>query len=456
MITRYSLLKYFAGATKQQIDAVVKKLGVPAEELLSLANAADPTNENRFEAWVIKQMGLKKIQLPGQQKEIQNLLQTFVDLSNKRQLVEKDINKYSYEKLQQEIKNILEQDISESETLQEYLSLDGVSIFAQNRDWLILRSETAESSAELASGTRWCTSDPEVAEDYASLLIIFKKTGRHLEKMYQLAEDGTDLKNIQDQKPGTIEDSLGSLIFEEYKNSSFSDSYLVETVKTLFASGWEPSEEKTKEVVEYILPDIHSSDIYETIEITYIHTFRNAYLDYRNRGMDEDYVIELIDEYFTGFHDVPRWLEFEKEILKGNFLSPKDERVLSLIYRYLAWVPTSETKERIPIDIFCFNIEPVDLTLWARNMYYYFYKVLKTGDRIPEFESLIEKIIKKEDIPFDYITSLIGEYWICVARKGEEWLEVEDFLLDHHLRGAFSADGVYASGWERYAQGLRG
>ncbi len=450
MIKKYSQL-YFAGATQQQIDAAVKKLGVSPEELLSLANEADPTKENKFEAWVIKQMGLKKIQLPGQQKEIYNLLNIFIDLSNKRQLQERDINKYSYEGLQQEIKNIRGQDVAQSDIVKKYLQLEGVDIFGQNEDWLILRSEEPESSATLASGTKWCTSDPDVASDYESLFICFEKAGSHLTKSYQFTLDGTDLKDTQDNNPTSFPDSLAELIIYCYKTKYISKGYLAEVIKSMFASGWEPTPDRAKEVIEDIR--IPFSEIYDTIDMTKQHDFRNGFLKYKERTLEEGYVIKLLNEYIDGFHDVPRWPEFEEGLLQGTLFSLKKEGVMPLLYKYLAGV---QTQERIPVDTLCFKSEPEDISLWARNMYYYFHKFLNTGERIPEFEKLIEKIIKKSDASSNIVASLIGEYWIRVAKRTEEWLEVEDFLLSHQERGAFSSDGVYSSGWERYVQGVRG
>ena len=62
MIKKYSQL-YLAGATKQQIDTAAKRLNLTPEELLKLVNEADPTNEKKFEAWLIKQLVFKNIRL---------------------------------------------------------------------------------------------------------------------------------------------------------------------------------------------------------------------------------------------------------------------------------------------------------------------------------------------------------------------------------------------------------
>ncbi len=452
MIKKYSQL-YFAGATQQQIDAVVKKLNIPQDELLYLANEADPTKENRFEAWLIKQMGLKKIQLPGQQKEIYNLLNTFIDLSNKRQLQEKDINKYSYENLQQEIKNIRGQDASQSDAVKKYLQLEGVGIFGQNEDWLILRSEDPESSSILASGTKWCTSDPDVAEDYEILLICFEKAGSHLTKRYQLDYTGADIKDIQDNKPDYFPDSLAELIIAGYKTNHFNSGYLAETIKSMFISGWKPNPERAKEVISSILSKIHTSEIYDTIEQTNQHDFRDAFLQYEKKMLPLYSLMDLLQEYFTNWYKkIPRWKEFEQAVLKDKqMFNPADPEVLRTIHQYLAAV---ETEERIPLDKFEFNFKDKDYAQWARDMFDYMTQFLETGKRLPDFEKYIEKLIKKIDpASIPNVATLIAEYWIRVAKKEEQWIAVEDFLIKSPDRGSF---GSYSHPYDRYVQAVRG
>ncbi len=449
MIVKYSQLKQ-AGATKQQIDAATKKLNLTAEELLYLVNKADPTPEHKFEAWLIKQLVLGKIKLPADSRKVQDKLLMFMSLINKKQIKEKDINKYSYEELTQEIDRILDQDVSSEDTNNKLLSLPGVEIFGQNRDWFILKSEDPESSVALASGTKWCTSNIETAEEYESgLLIVFKKMGKHLEKMFQFTPDGYDFKDIQDNNPTHIEDSLGLLILESTVGTIYG------ILKTLFIVGWNPPEEIKKKYIMLALPEAHISENLETISETNQHDYRMAFLQYKKRGTDIEFALDLLYSYFDNYPEgIPRWPEFEQAVLKDKYLFDRtDPKVLSVVNMY---VEIANTEERIPIDTLCFNFKEKDYNDWAYGMYEYFKKFLSYNRvRIPEFEKYIEKLITKK-IPNDAkasVASLIGEYWIRVGKKGEEWPAVEDFLKNNQ-NGRLP--GLYSSGWERYLQAVRG
>lgn len=206
MIKKYSQL-YFAGATQQQIDAVVKKLNIPQEELLSLANEADPTKENKFEAWLIKQMGLKKIQLPVEKDKTLFLLQDFINFSNTKQLSKRDINQYKLEELQEEISTIKKPELQDafSHEVNEYLKLPAVSIFGQNKDYLVLKVQNIDSLMKIGDSTEWCTRHRQQAERYLLTLryhylyVVFKKEKGKLVKFAQITPDFKEMQDVSNE-----------------------------------------------------------------------------------------------------------------------------------------------------------------------------------------------------------------------------------------------------------------
>ncbi len=217
MITKYSHLK-LAGATKQQIDTAASKLNISPEELLKLVNKADPTKEKKFEAWLIKQLVFKNIRLPEDAPRIKQVLENFIDLSNKNQLKQRDIQRYkTIQDLETEIDAIKETEVTEetSEKLKEYLSLPGVSILGQNKEWLILSVKEPESASTLALGTKWCTSNPETAKNYIlankGLYVVFAKEGTALNKYGQFTGDFSQFKDLKDLEIDQITNSLFDL-----------------------------------------------------------------------------------------------------------------------------------------------------------------------------------------------------------------------------------------------------
>jgi len=219
-ICKYSQL-YLAGATQQQIDAVVKKLNIPQEELLFLANEADPTKENKFEAWLIKQMGLKKIQLPAEKDKTLSLLQDFINFSNTKQLSKRDINQYKLEELQEEISTVKKPDLQDafSHEVNEYLKLTGVSIFGQNKDYLVLKVHNIDSLMKIGDSTEWCTRHRQQAERYLLTLqhhylyVVFKKEKGNLVKFAQITPDFKEMQDVSNE--ALLPDSSLYALFKE-------------------------------------------------------------------------------------------------------------------------------------------------------------------------------------------------------------------------------------------------
>lgn len=220
MIQKYSQL-YLAGATQQQIDATVKKLGLSQDELLAVVNEADPTKENKFEAWIMKQMFAEVIELPQDKEKIFSLLQDFIIFSNKKKLQKRDINQYRVDELEEEIASIKDPNLQDafSSEVNELLKLPGVEVLSQNKDYLVLKVWGIDSVVKLGDSTQWCTRHPEQAEKYLIdrgynfLYVVFAKEKGKLIKLAQITPDFKEMQNI-DNKSFSPDNSLYS-VFKE-------------------------------------------------------------------------------------------------------------------------------------------------------------------------------------------------------------------------------------------------
>lgn len=218
MIIKYSRLYLAAGATKEQIAAVAKKLGVDPKELLSLVQETDISGKRVYEVWLLKQVGLKNIILPEDKERVQKVLKDFEILNNRNQLQFKNIQQYlKIHTLEDEIREVKGEALGESFSfdVQKYLKLPGVELYGQNSEWLILEVSDPESLSQIADSTNWCTINPTTAKYYLSFgnqYVIFKKEGDKLVKYAQAEKNFSQFKNVKDDEILIISDSLYELL----------------------------------------------------------------------------------------------------------------------------------------------------------------------------------------------------------------------------------------------------
>jgi hypothetical protein len=219
MITKYSLL-YSAGATKQQIETAANKLKITPEELLTLVNNADPTNEKKFEAWLIKQLVFRNIILPEDQPRVLQTLQNFMLYSNKKLLKNKDINGYKkIHDLESEIDSLRMEsfDPREKLTIETLKTFPGVEVF-EGDDYVIAIVSNIESLEILGLGTKWCTRQDYPGGSLASVYlrdsftkrvyIMYTLEGNFLERKYQFEDSFDQVMDESDQRVGLTEDMV--------------------------------------------------------------------------------------------------------------------------------------------------------------------------------------------------------------------------------------------------------
>jgi hypothetical protein len=447
VIKKYSLLQRYAGATQQQIDSVATKLNLTPEQVVSLANAVDPTPEKKFEAWILKQMGFKNIILPEDGNRVQQVLQDFITLSNKKQLQKRDIQQYRrIHDLEAEIDKIkgLEATPETSEKLNEYLQLPGVEIFLQIPGWLVLSVKNPHSAAELASGTKWCTSDPETADYYIAgyfLLVFFEKTGTSLKKMYQATLSFDQFMDVTDDPVTEIESDLAQAIVDKYFTILEKDpdddtlySSIYETIRQfLFMEA--PLNEETIQFAVDSTPN--GDEVWENIYRTGIHDFREKLIE--SEATPQEFMY-LFNSYTEIEWEIPRWKEFEKAVEREQFdFDLQSEDTVYTILSYLAGVEKFgrwETVDNYLLDA-KFVANPDHFGIWFHKMI----KYLKFNDapdieRWAEFETFIQKLMQKAEklTPPDIfawrISLLAATYWRYFAPKYTRWNdEVEDFIL---------------------------
>ncbi len=222
MIDTHSSIK-LTGIKREQLEVAAKKLGLAPEDLLNIAHSLDPTKEKKFEVWLMKQLSFGNIKVYAEGEKVFKLLSEFISLSNKKQLKERDINQYPrISDLEEEISSVKGIQISEGNSgkLQEFLEVKGISIFAQNTDWLILRIDDPEAAVKLSSGTKWCTSKLESAEHYLSnskgLYVVFQKAGENLQKSAMFSGNFAEVGNLKDETITKLSDTLLSLLKEYF------------------------------------------------------------------------------------------------------------------------------------------------------------------------------------------------------------------------------------------------
>lgn len=218
-ICRYSQL-YSAAATKEQINSVANKLSVSPEEVTKLTSEIDPSK--KYEVWLLKQLALGNIKLPENKESVKTTLKNFERLNDNRKLKFTNINQYKkIQDLEEEINNIkgdLPPDVFDS-SVQNLLKYKGVSIFAQDSEWFILRIKTEEPLMEAADSTKWCTRHEQNAEtylrDHGDQFVVYKKEKGKLIKYAQFAEDFAQFQNVENQNiKGNLYASLVYLILE--------------------------------------------------------------------------------------------------------------------------------------------------------------------------------------------------------------------------------------------------
>ncbi|MFA5071257.1 MAG: hypothetical protein WC511_02690 [Candidatus Pacearchaeota archaeon] len=447
MILKYSLLKT-AGATQQQIDAVSKKFGISPEDLLKRANQFDPTKEKKFEAWVVKQMGFENIRLPEDGNRLKQVLEDFIKLSNKKQISKRDINQYPrIHDLEAEIDKVKGQEVTPdtSSKLNEYLALNGVRVFAQNNDWLILAVDDPGSASQLASGSKWCTSDPSTAEHYISefwLLVIFKKMGNSLEKMYQATADLAQFMDIKDKRVQGIDSSLVRLIIDSYwkelANAGEDYSIQYEPHEGLFAFyknallfALQQKTPITPIERQYIVDKTHPGDVGDVIEKTGDHSFRSILLTSKFASC------HYINLYFLDNYNHPRWPEFEQALVNKQL--PKDSTDSNVVEANLAWEYVLNVQpfglwrggEDYFLDIEEATYPNTSTTVrWYNRMGKYLERnyMIESNKWVSFEDFLLECFQTSKSLKIlSMLSSLAAHYYILMG-DDNPWLEIEPYL----------------------------
>lgn len=448
MILKYSFLKT-AGATQQQIDAASKKLGISSENLLSLANQFDPTKEKKFEAWVVKQMGFENIRLPEDGNRLKQVLEDFIKLSNKKQLSKRDINQYPrIHDLEAEIDKIKGIEVTQetSSKLQEYLALNGVTLFAQNSEWLILAVDDPGSASQLASGTKWCTSDPATAEGYISefwLGIIFKKTGTSLEKMYQMTADFQNFMDVKDNHLNSIDPSLMRLLLDTYANEQqlrkvVDDDYYwdEEGIPKFYSNGilfalsmkFPISNEEFQTVIYNTTPEL----VNENIKKSGRHEFRDIWL-----RSDFDVEGYQLRDYFQNHHEFPRWVEFERMVQDNKFDWSGEIEEQSIIFSYVLNVKPFGRWMKADKKLLSFEIHDIkeqkEYEPWFRKMWDYLDRNnMYLSGRWFDLEAFLLETTKtlKDRNVLRMVASFAVRYWVLCG-DDTEWAEMDAFIREY-------------------------
>lgn len=397
MIKKYSQL-YLAGATKQQIDTAAKRLNLTPEELLKLVNEADPTNEKKFEAWLIKQLVFKNIRLPEDAPRVLQVLQNFIIYSNQNKVKYKDIARYkTIHDLETDLDSLrmVSFDPREKMTIETLKSFPGVQVF-KGYNYVIAAISNQKSLETLGLGTKWCTRgdypNGSMAEQY-----LEESLTKHLYIMYVELEDDSLERYCQ------FEDTFDQVMdVNDRRIPIRNDMY--EDIKEMFYDLNLPNEQNAlfylyKEVgeideLEYLLRD---GNVSREVIISYFDTF-NFYG--KEPGRD-DFILAINNKIS---HSAFEYVNFD--------MNPD----VTLYFEYAVMTDTEHEIEEIVLETpeFFEDNDWEDISLSA--VFKYYEKIVRPKLNTPKYTDVEEEDFDEE------------EGFKAISRK-EKWINFFKTLL---------------------------
>jgi hypothetical protein len=209
----YNPLMFDLGATDPaekhaaQIKAVAQALRWAPSRVLTEALRADPTEYKIYVGWILKQMKFKNIRLPEDNPRIRELLMELDEAKRVRPPgIELDINKYrTIHDLSEAMDGMLEmysnRELERPQEIEDFPT--GVTLHAESQNYRILEITDPEACVLLGRGTKWCTRDSAVAEQYISrygyLYLILARRGERWVVYGQYTPDYSQIMDTKDR-----------------------------------------------------------------------------------------------------------------------------------------------------------------------------------------------------------------------------------------------------------------
>ena len=208
MRAREFIVEYKRDETAKRLGSkliTVEPKHTDVNEILAQLEAMDPTPNKKYTQWIAQQY-ITKIDGHLQFRledapQVRQTLERFEQI--KRNLPQKDINKYTYYALEDTVDSAFEVELQEPDQKpqaqqQTYEVPDDADVLYNGPLGLLVIPRTREASCALGKGTSWCTArddDENEFDDYnrdAELYIWHDKSGRKYQFQF-----GPDIEDIQ-------------------------------------------------------------------------------------------------------------------------------------------------------------------------------------------------------------------------------------------------------------------
>jgi ribosomal 50S subunit-associated protein YjgA (DUF615 family) len=151
------LLEYNKQVTKEKLgDKLVATSQLDnnqnIDQILTTLEQIDPTPHKQYVEWLCRQYIARQFRLEDAPR-INDVLSNFENI--KRNLQQRDINKYSFRSLEAAIDKELNIELNNDSS--ENYNIDGVKILYDGVYGVLTIPETEEASCALGAGTKWCT-----------------------------------------------------------------------------------------------------------------------------------------------------------------------------------------------------------------------------------------------------------------------------------------------------------
>jgi len=173
--------RFFREASKKS-DLLAEKYPRIPKETLEAMEAIDPAGGKSLE-WMARQLNSNTIRWPEDSNRLKQALDSFWQIKKSPRTLAQysanpDLSTYTMQTLEvldDQVRGVLEKPESLTSIP------EGTNKVYDDGDISVIQAATPEAACDLARGTKWCTSDPKMAEDYIKNkggLYIWFKSGK--------------------------------------------------------------------------------------------------------------------------------------------------------------------------------------------------------------------------------------------------------------------------------------
>lgn len=188
-----------AAASENKKNFLAQKYNVPDFDIDWWSNL-DPTPNGKYVEWIVRRVSEGNIRLPEDNLRVEEAIHDFIALTQKKNIREQyqvnpDIHKYTLHDLEDLGDRLHGREGQRPDSLTEVPP--GAKKVYDDGEYAFVKVTDPDVACSLAAGTKWCTSDREVAQQYLEngpLHVIYKGG----QKIGQT--DGMDVMDLRDRE----------------------------------------------------------------------------------------------------------------------------------------------------------------------------------------------------------------------------------------------------------------